>query len=61
MTELLTAFALILVIEGLTLAISPQAPKRVLEFLARVAPETLRYLGLAAASLGVFFVWLLRG
>ena len=53
MTELLTAFALILVIEGLTLAISP--------FLARVAPETLRYLGLAAASLGVFFVWLLRG
>ncbi|MGO1118214.1 DUF2065 domain-containing protein [Rhodovibrionaceae bacterium A322] len=61
MTELFTALALILVIEGLTLAISPDTPKKVLEMLSRMAPDKLRFLGVGAASLGVFVIWLIKG
>jgi uncharacterized protein YjeT (DUF2065 family) len=61
MTDLLTGFALVLVIEGLFLAIFPDRLRWVLERMAEVPPEALRLAGLISAVLGVFFVWLLRG
>ncbi len=61
MNDLLTALALVLVIEGLLLAISPNIPQRVLLMLAQIPPSVVRTGGLAAMALGTFFVWLLRG
>jgi uncharacterized protein YjeT (DUF2065 family) len=61
MTDFFTALALVLVIEGLFLAIFPQRLRQIVEMLAEMPPDSLRIGGLAAAALGVFLVWLLRG
>ncbi|HSR71214.1 MAG TPA: DUF2065 domain-containing protein [Kiloniellales bacterium] len=61
MTDLLTGLALVLVIEGLFLALMPHRLRQVLELLERMSPDSLRLGGLAAAAVGVFLVWLLRG
>ncbi|MCG8596358.1 MAG: DUF2065 domain-containing protein [Kiloniellales bacterium] len=61
MTEFLTALALVLVIEGLVWAVFPDQIRRALGRLAELPPEILRGGGLAAAALGTFCVWLLRG
>jgi uncharacterized protein len=61
MTDFLTALALVLVIEGLVLAILPHRLRQIVAMLEAMPPETLRLGGLVAAALGVFFVWLLRG
>lgn len=61
MTDFLTALALVLVIEGLFLAIFPQRLRQIVEMLAEMPPDSLRIGGLVAAALGVFAVWLLRG
>ncbi len=61
MTDFLTALALVLVIEGLFLAIFPQRLRQILEVLESIPPESLRIGGVTAAALGVFLVWLLRG
>jgi len=60
-TDLLTGLALVLVIEGLFLALFPDRLRWVLERMAEVPPEVLRVAGLVSVALGVFFVWLLRG
>ena len=60
MRDLLTAFALVLVIEGVLYAAFPSAMRRALEA-AMAAPETtLRAAGLLAAVVGVVAVWLIR-
>ncbi|HMA16349.1 MAG: DUF2065 domain-containing protein [Bacteroidota bacterium] len=61
MTDFLTALALVLVIEGLFLAVAPLRVKQLLALMESVPPESLRTGGLVAAALGVFCVWLLRG
>ncbi|MFQ5775143.1 MAG: DUF2065 domain-containing protein [Kiloniellaceae bacterium] len=61
MTDLLTALALVLVIEGLFLALFPRRLRQILSMIEQVPPEALRLGGLVAATLGVVFVWLLRG
>ncbi|HEY9536351.1 MAG TPA: DUF2065 domain-containing protein [Kiloniellaceae bacterium] len=61
MTDFLTALALVLVIEGLFLAILPHRLRQILAALETVSPDSLRLGGLVAAGLGVFGVWLLRG
>jgi hypothetical protein len=61
MTDLLTGLALLLVIEGLFLAIFPDRLRWLLERMAEVPPEVLRVGGLVSAAVGVFMVWLLRG
>jgi len=61
MTDFLTALALVLVIEGLFMAIFPYRLRQILEMLDTMSPESLRIGGIAAAALGVFLVWLLRG
>ena len=61
MTDLLTGLALVFVIEGLILAIFPDRLRWLLERMAEVPPEALRFAGLVSAAGGVFVVWLLRG
>lgn len=61
MTDFLTALALVLVIEGLILALMPERLRWLVDRMSEMPPESLRIGGLVSASLGVFFVWLLRG
>ncbi len=61
MTDLLTGLALLLVIEGLFLALFPDRLRWLLERMAEVPPEVLRVGGVVSAAAGVFMVWLLRG
>ena len=61
MTDLFTALALVLVIEGLFLALFPHKLGQILVMLEQLSPEVLRLGGVAAATLGVVVVWLLRG
>lgn len=61
MSDLLTAIALIFVIEGVILAAFPSAPQWLYARLSELPPERLRGFGLAAAAFGLFVVWLLRG
>ena len=61
MNDLLTALALVLVIEGLVLAVFADRLDELLMRLTEVPPEVLRVAGLASAVLGLFAVWLIRG
>jgi uncharacterized protein YjeT (DUF2065 family) len=61
MNDLLTAFALVFVIEGLVLAVAPGLLRGMLERLAEVPPDSLRVGGVVSATLGVLLIWLLRG
>ncbi|RMD62177.1 MAG: DUF2065 domain-containing protein [Alphaproteobacteria bacterium] len=60
MQDLLTGLALVLVIEGLFLALLPHRLGQIVTMLERTPPEILRLGGLAAAALGVGLVWLIR-
>jgi uncharacterized protein len=61
MTDLATALALVLVLEGLLWAVSPASMKRAAALALALANEQLRVGGLAAVAAGVLLVWLLRG
>ncbi len=61
MTEFVTALGLVFVIEGICYALFPDAMKNMMLKIQVVPPATLRYLGLAAAALGVAIVWMARG
>ena len=61
MIDFFTALALVLVIEGLFLAVFPHRLRQVLQMLDEMPPESLRFAGLCAVGLGVVIVWLLRG
>ena len=61
MSDLLTALALVLVIEGLVLAVFADRLNLMLAKLSEIPPEALRVAGLIAAALGLFAVWLIRG
>ena len=57
---LLTALALVLVIEGAIYALFPEGMKRAMAAMQEVPASTLRGFGLAAAVTGVIIVWLIR-
>jgi uncharacterized protein len=61
MRDLLTALALVLVVEGVVWSAFPGLMKRAAIQLASVEPSGLRLAGLFAASLGVLAVWMIRG
>ena len=61
MADLLTALALVLVIEGLLYAVFPETMKRMVVTILSVPPGTLRMAGIVAAMVGVGIVWLVRG
>lgn len=60
MKDFLTAFALVLVIEGSLYALFPEAMKRAAARAALILQPVLRMAGLAAAGIGVALVWLVR-
>ena len=61
MLDLATALALVLAIEGLILAIWPEAPRKLMAQLSEIPPESLRIAGVTALAIGTFLVWLIRG
>jgi uncharacterized protein YjeT (DUF2065 family) len=60
MQDFATALALVLVIEGIALALFPAAVKRAAAQMTAAPTGALRMGGLAAACLGVAAVWLIR-
>jgi uncharacterized protein YjeT (DUF2065 family) len=61
MTDLATALALVLVLEGLLWALAPEGMKRAAALALGMANGQLRIGGVAAVALGVLLVWMLRG
>lgn len=61
MQDLLTAAALVLVLEGALWALFPGAMQRAAARAMTLELGILRTGGLAFAALGVFIVWLIRG
>jgi uncharacterized protein len=61
MTDLLTALALVLVLEGALWAIAPDGMKRAAVVALSIANQQLRTGGLISVALGVLLVWLMRG
>jgi uncharacterized protein YjeT (DUF2065 family) len=59
--DVLTALALVLVIEGLLYALFPTAMRQALALALAMPVDRLRTVGLIAAATGVGIVWLLRG
>jgi uncharacterized protein YjeT (DUF2065 family) len=60
MTWLILAFGLVLVVEGLALALAPSRMEEVLALLARLSRDQRRLIGLGAVALGVALVALSR-
>lgn len=60
-TLLLAGLAMVLVLEGLFVAVAPDAPRRLIERLAELPPDALRWGGLLSAVVGLFILWLLIG
>jgi len=60
MQDLWTALALVLVIEGIVLALAPDGVKRAALQMTTLPSVALRFGGLAAACLGVAVVWFIR-
>ncbi len=61
MTDLMTALALAIAIEGAIYALFPDAMKRMTLNVLAQPQSTLRTAGLTAAIVGVGIVWLIRG
>lgn len=58
--DLLTALALVLVIEGIVPFVSPQSLRRMLETVSQLDDRSLRITGLVSMILGVFLLYLVR-
>ena len=58
--DLLTALALVLVIEGIVPFLNPQSLRRMLETVGQLDNRTLRIIGLASMICGVFLLYLVR-
>ena len=57
---LIMAVGLVLVIEGLVLALAPSRIEEILELIRALPVETRRNLGIAALALGIALIWLAR-
>lgn len=61
MSDLIVAFGLVLVIEGLLWALAPGFGRRMLEIASEMPESSLRTTGAAAVAIGVLIVWFVRG
>ena len=61
MSDLLTALALAVAIEGIAYALFPDAMKRMMVTVLEQPSANLRAAGLVAASMAVVVVWMIRG
>jgi len=59
--DLGAAFGLVLVIEGLLLALIPERLVQMAVLLLQEPAQRLRWGGIAAAAVGILIVWLVRG
>ena len=55
------AVGLVLVVEGLVIALAPSRMEDLLQAISDIPPETRRVMGLCAVALGVGFVWVAKG
>ena len=60
MNELIIAFGLVLVIEGVLYAAAPEQLKRMMVGLQETSADKLRLGGLAAMGVGLLIVWAAR-
>ena len=58
--DLLVAFALVLVLEGIVPFLNPQAMRRVMLALAQMNDTTLRFAGLTAMIVGCLLLYAVR-
>ncbi|MFN0264259.1 DUF2065 domain-containing protein [Tepidamorphus sp. 3E244] len=61
MTDFLSAIGLVLCIEGALYALAPGTVRRMVEQLPMLSDGALRMGGLAAATIGVILVYMVRG
>ncbi len=61
MSDLFTALALAVAIEGIAYALFPDGMKRMMSMAMEQPSASLRVAGLSAATLAVGTVWLIRG
>ncbi|SDF90741.1 hypothetical protein SAMN05216241_103112 [Limimonas halophila] len=61
LADFVTALGLVLVFEGVALALLPSALRRALETLDAMPREAMRWGGLLVALAGVFVLYLVRG
>lgn len=59
-SEILLAIGLVLVIEGLVLALAPKRWENILRLIATLPIDTRRLIGLVSVAIGVGLVWLAR-
>lgn len=60
LATLLTAFALIFVIEGLLYAVFPQHIQKMMALASELPAEKFRFFGAAMIAFGVLLVWLFK-
>jgi uncharacterized protein len=60
MSLLALAVGLVLIVEGLALALAPSRMEEVLRLIARLSRDQRRSMGLVALAAGVGLVWLAR-
>lgn len=61
MTWIILALGLVLVVEGLALALAPSRMEDVLRMIAAMGRDRRRAMGLICLALGVVLIWLARG
>ena len=61
MSDLFTALALAVAVEGIAYALFPDGMKRMMTIAIEQSSANLRVAGLLAATLAVGIVWLIRG
>lgn len=61
MSDLVVAFGLVLVIEGLLWALSPTLGRHLLATAAATPDDSLRKAGWVAVACGALLVWMIRG
>lgn len=59
-TDLLSAFALLMVLEGLLPFANPQGSRRTMAMLAQLPDEKLRIVGLVSMVAGLLLLWFVR-
>lgn len=59
-TALLLGIGLVLVFEGLVLALAPSRIEDMLKVILDIPPETRRMIGLGALAIGTILVWIAK-
>ena len=60
MTMILLALGLVLVVEGLALALAPSRIEEALRLMVALGQDRRRILGLGAVALGIVLLWIYR-